>query len=129
MRARQMYSRVSVEAGLDTLEESQRATGAVLQALRDRLTPEEARQAAAQLPRELKDLWEGGPPAPDRPQKLHRREFLDRVRVEAGLATLSQADLVTDAVFAALKEQLSDGEADDILAQLPRDLKRQWVRA
>ncbi len=129
MRARQMYARVSVEAGLDTLEQSQRATGAVLQALRDRLTPNEARQAEAQLPRELKALWEGGPPAPDRPLKLHRREFLERVRAEAGLVTLGQAELVTDAVFAALKEQLSDGEAGDIVAQLPTDLKRQWARA
>ena len=28
-----------------------------------------------------------------------------------------------------LKEQLSEGEARDIVAQLPRDLKAQWVRA
>jgi uncharacterized protein (DUF2267 family) len=32
-------------------------------------------------------------------------------------------------VFAALKEQLSPGEASDIAAQLPRDLKAQWARA
>jgi uncharacterized protein (DUF2267 family) len=64
-----------------------------------------------------------------RPRKLHRREFLERVRVEAGLASTAQAEQVTDAVFAALKEQLSEGEADDIMAQLPRDLKRQWARA
>jgi uncharacterized protein (DUF2267 family) len=37
--------------------------------------------------------------------------------------------MVTDAVFAGLKEQLSPGEADDIIAQLPRDLKTLWVRA
>jgi uncharacterized protein (DUF2267 family) len=61
--------------------------------------------------------------------KLHRREFLERVRVDAGLKSLSQAEMVTDAVFAALKEQLSAGEASDIAAQLPRDLKAQWARA
>jgi len=124
-----MYSRVGVEAQLDTLEESQQATAAVLHALRDRLTPDEAAHAAAQLPRELKALWGSGHPALGRPLKLHRREFLERVRLEAGLTTAVQAEQVTDAVFAALKEQLSDGEADDILAQLPRDLKRQWIRA
>jgi hypothetical protein len=32
-------------------------------------------------------------------------------------------------VFAALKEQLSGGEADDVLAQLPRDLKDVWEDA
>jgi uncharacterized protein (DUF2267 family) len=32
-------------------------------------------------------------------------------------------------VFAALKVQLSPGEAGDILAQLPRDLKEVWEEA
>ena len=129
MRARQMYSRVGIEAGLDTLEESRRATAAVFHALRDRLTPQEASHAAAQLPRELKALWGSGHPALDRPLRLHRRQFLERVRLEAGLASALQAEQATDAVFAALKEQLSEGEAEDIVAQLPRDLKWQWVHA
>ena len=129
MQARQMYARVGVEAEIDTLEESRRATAAVLQALRDRLTADEAAHAAAQLPRELKALWGSGRPALDRPLKMHRPEFLERVRLEGGLASTRQAEQVIDAVFAALKDQLSGGEADDIMAQLPRDLKRQWARA
>jgi uncharacterized protein (DUF2267 family) len=32
-------------------------------------------------------------------------------------------------VFAALKTQLSPGEADDLMAQLPRDLKTLWTAA
>lgn len=51
MRPRQLYSRVGVEGGLDSLEEARKATAAVLQALRDRLTPEEADQAAHSCPR------------------------------------------------------------------------------
>ena len=129
MKARNVYSRVSVEADIDSLDDSRQATAAVLRALRDRLTPEEAAQAAAQLPRELKTLWASGRPALRQPMKLHRREFLERVRVDAGLKSLGQAEMVTDAVFAALKEQLSPGEASDIAAQLPRDLKAQWARA
>jgi uncharacterized protein (DUF2267 family) len=129
MKGKQLYSRVSVEADIDSLEDSRAATAAVLRALRDRLTPDEARDAAAQLPRELKRLWAERPRSSHRPIKLHRREFLERVRVDAGLTSVAQAERVTDAVFAGLKEQLSEGEADDILAQLPRDLKTQWVRA
>jgi uncharacterized protein (DUF2267 family) len=129
MKARQLYSRVSVEADINSLEESRAATAAVLRALRDRLTPEEARDAVAQLPRELKQLWAGSPGPLRGPLKLRRREFLERVRVDAGLKSLAQAEMVTDAVFAGLKEQLSPGEADDILAQLPGDLKTQWARA
>ena len=129
MKARSVYSRVSIEADIDSLEDSRQATAAVLHALRDRLTPEEADQAAAQLPTELKRLWGGGRLPYSRPLKLHRRQFLERVRVDAGLRSLSQAEMVVDAVFAALKEQLSAGEASDIVAQLPRDLKSQWTRA
>jgi uncharacterized protein (DUF2267 family) len=36
---------------------------------------------------------------------------------------------MTLAVFAALKEQLSPGEADDVYAQLPKDLKELWAEA
>jgi uncharacterized protein (DUF2267 family) len=36
---------------------------------------------------------------------------------------------LTLAVFGALKAQLSPGEADDVLAQLPKDLKEVWVEA
>jgi uncharacterized protein (DUF2267 family) len=129
MLARHLYSRVSVEADIETLEDARRATSAVLHALRDRLTVDEAAHAAAQLPRELKRLWGGTHRAALRPVKLRRRQFLERVRHDGGLTSLAQAERVTDAVFAGLKEQLSPGEADDIVAQLPRDLKSQWVRA
>ena len=33
------------------------------------------------------------------------------------------------AVFAVLKAQLSEGEAEDVLTQLPKDLKELWVAA
>jgi uncharacterized protein (DUF2267 family) len=41
-------------------EEATLATAAVFQALRDRITPVGAEQLAAQLPRELKAIWEAG---------------------------------------------------------------------
>jgi uncharacterized protein (DUF2267 family) len=129
MEPRVMYSRVGVEAGLDTLDEARAATAAVLHALRDRLTPREAEHAAAQLPRELKEMWRAGSTPTWPPIKMHRDDFLERVKSEAGLPDLATTERAVDAVFAALKEQLSDGESDDILAQLPRDLQRVWVRA
>jgi uncharacterized protein (DUF2267 family) len=129
MKARTVYSRVSVEAELDGLEDARRATAAVLQTLRDRLTPDEAEQAVAQLPRELKLLWWAGDVPNRRPQRLHRDAFFERVRTRAGLESARQAERVTDAVFAALKDQLSQGEADDVLSQLPRDLKTVWSHA
>jgi uncharacterized protein (DUF2267 family) len=51
------------------------------------------------------------------------------VKHEAGLRSGDAARRLTGAVFAALKAQLSPGEADDVLAQLPRDLKTVWTAA
>lgn len=123
------YRKVLEETGQTNREAVKRGTAAVLRALRDRLTPAEARQAAAQLPRELKAVWRSGE-APDRkPVKLHRRDFYERVKRDADLKSVREARFLTIATFLALKEQLSPGEADDIMAQLPRDLKEVWEEA
>lgn len=106
-----------------------RATAAVLGALRDRLTPAEADQVVAQLPLELKEVWERGGTAVQRPVKMHREAFYERVAHDAGLPSTRQARWMTLAVFAALKEQLSPGEAGDVLSQLPKDLKEVWAEA
>jgi uncharacterized protein (DUF2267 family) len=123
------YRRVIEETGQPDRERAKRATAAVLHALRDRLTFEEAGQVAAQLPRPLKMMWWEGEVAGRRPMKMHRREFYERVKGEAGLASIREARWNTVAVFGALKEQLSPGEAEDVLAQLPKDLKDVWEEA
>ena len=110
-------------------EEGKRATAAVFHTLRDRLTVEEADQVAAQLPRELKLVWRAGERYGRRPQKLHRDDFYRRVMTEARLTSVREARWMTLAVFAALKAQLSPGEAEDVLAQLPKDLKEVWSEA
>jgi len=129
MKPRAMYSRISVDADLDSLAKSRQVTGVVLRALRDRLTPEEGAHAVAQLPRELKELWYAGATTPQGPVKMHRRDFIDRVKLEAGLPSRRRAEKAIDAVFATLKQQLAPGEVGDIEAQLPRDLKNVWGRA
>ncbi len=106
-----------------------RATAAVFHALRDRLTPDEADQAMAQLPVELKEVWGQGERPGRTPLKLTQEEFCERVRSEAGLGSTRDARWLTLAVFAALKEQLTPGEAEDVFAQLPKDLKELWAEA
>ncbi len=123
------YRRVIDETGQPSREAVKRGTAAVFHALRDRLTPEESEQAVAQLPRDLKLVWEKGDVPGRKPVKLHRKEFYERVRRDAGLSSIREARFLTIGVFAALKAQLSPGEADDIQAQLPRDLKEVWEEA
>jgi uncharacterized protein (DUF2267 family) len=106
-----------------------RATAAVLHALRDRLTMDEADQLFAQLPRELKDVWGAGEEPVRTPVKMNLDAFLGRVMRAAELPSLQQARWLTLAVFAALKAQVSSGEARDVMSQLPKDLKELWVEA
>jgi uncharacterized protein (DUF2267 family) len=106
-----------------------RATAAVLHALRDRLTTDEADEVFAQLPRELKEVWAEGDVARRHPIKMKRQEFYERVVQDAGLPSIREARWMTLAVFAALKEQISPGEARDVMAQLPQDLKELWDEA
>ena len=123
------YRTVIEETGQADREAVKRGSAAVLHALRDRLTTEAARQAAAQLPRELKRIWAEGDTPGRRPVKMHRKEFYARVQRDAAIKSTREARFFTIAVFAALKAQLSPGEAEDVMAQLPRDLKEVWEGA
>ena len=123
------YRRVIDETGQVDRQAAKVGSAAVLHALRDRLLPTEAAQAVAQLPRALKEVWKAGDAPGREPIKMNRPEFYERVRREAGLKTIREARFLTIGVFAALKEQLSPGEADDVCAQLPRDLKEVWEDA
>ena len=123
------YRRVLDETGGTDRRLAERGTAAVLRALRDRLTPEEARQVAVQLPRALREIWDAGADWGVRPVKLHRRELYERVKADAALPSIRDAGAMVRAVFAALKAQISPGESDDVSAQLPPDLRDLWVEA
>lgn len=129
MNTQTFYRTVLEEGAGRRREEVKRGTAAVFHALRDRLTPEESAQLAAQLPQPLKMVWSAGSQPGRRPVKLHRSEFYARVMREAQLASTREGRWMTLAVFAALKQQLSPGEAEDVQAQLPKDLKAVWVEA
>lgn len=129
MSTARFYRTVMTTSGEESRETAKRITGAVLRALRDRLTPEEADQAAAQLPAELKEIWAEGERSERSPIKMDREEFYARVMRDADLPSRARAHWATLGVFAALKEQISPGEAGDVFAQLPKDLKEVWAEA
>jgi uncharacterized protein (DUF2267 family) len=120
---------VQAKIGQIDREEARRATAAVFHALRDRLTPVEADQLAAQLPAPLKRIWQAGEAPGQRPARARRDAFYRRVGAEAGVRTRREAQELTLGVFAALKEAISPGEAEDVWAQLPKDLKEVWALA
>lgn len=133
-----MQKKLFVESVARRLQcDEQRAEGvtfAVFQSLRDRLTPKEAADVAAQLPAGLRALWTDNEKLDRRVERLHRSEFLGRIRQWAGLPDEAEAERSAKAVFAALQTLLGsptgqEGEAWDIYSQLPKDLKRLWVEA
>ena len=109
-------------------------TFAVFAELRDRITPAERRDLGAQLPTALKRLWQVGD-RDDRPvSRIHRDEFIGRVRQRAVLPDDTEAERAVRAVFAQLQRLLGspsgrEGEAWDVYSQLPKDLKQLWLDA
>jgi uncharacterized protein (DUF2267 family) len=102
--------------------------------LRDRISPAERRDLAAQLPTALKRLWVVGD-RDDRPAtRIGRDEFIGRVRQRAVLPDDAEAERAVRAVFGQLQRLLGsptgrEGEAWDVYSQLPKDLKQLWLDA
>ena len=108
-------------------------TFAVLTELRDRLSVGERHDLEAQLPTPLKRLWRAGDDG-RAPNRVHRDEFVGRVRHRAVLPDDAEAQRAVRAVFACLQRALGsptgcEGEAWDVLSQLPKDLKQLWLEA
>jgi uncharacterized protein (DUF2267 family) len=107
---------------------------AVFQELRDRLTPKEASDVAAQLPTSLKMLWMSFDRADRKVRRVHEGQFLREVARMAGLNDARDAETAVAAVFAVLQEALGSpsgtkGEAWHVMSQLPADLKQLWLSA
>lgn len=119
---------LSGELGWDDRDATLLALRAVLHALRDRLTPNEAVQLAAQLPLFLKGVYFDGWRPSATPVKLRDREaFLDQVRRPL-IRGIPEADSeeVTRAVFKLLDDHVSGGEIADIRNMLPAEWGDLW---
>lgn len=102
--------------------QSYHALKAVLHAVRDRLTVQEAAQLAAQLPTLVRGLYYEGWD-PDRvPVKMDRDEFLGRVRQNFPYDVDGGIELLVRRTLEALRHYVTDGEWDDIRSELPKDL-------
>jgi len=107
---------------------------AVFQELRDRLTPAEAADVAAQLPTSLKMLWLSFDYPDRKVRRVHEYQFLEEVRRMVGLEDESRTEEAVVCVFSVLQEALGsptgrEGEARHVFGQLPSDLKELWLAA
>ena len=102
------------------------ALRAVLHQLRDRLTPEEAIDLAAQLPLIVRGIYfEAWRPART-PEKLHTsEEFIGGVAHKLRPHPIAAEAAVRD-VFALLAHHCDPGEIADVVDQLPAEIKELW---
>jgi uncharacterized protein (DUF2267 family) len=99
---------------------------AVLHQLRDRLTPDEATDLAAQLPLIIRGVYFEGWRPRQTPEKVRtRQDFLDGVTTKLRPHPIA-AEAATRDVFALLAHHCDQGEIADVIAQLPAELKALW---
>lgn len=104
-----------------------RALRAVLHALRDRLTVEEATDLGAQLPMLVRGFYyEGWNPSHTPVAERKRHEFLGHV---AGQLRDDGADpeQISRAVFKVLTKHVSQGEINDVRQSLPEPIRTLWT--
>lgn len=100
------------------------ALRAVLFALRDRLTIEEAFHLSAQLPMLVRGIyWDGYRPT-GKPEELRTlEEFLARVARHLDQIGPMQPEQCVDAVFAVLSRYVGEGELEEVRQMLPREIR------
>ncbi|MHA6795573.1 DUF2267 domain-containing protein [Pseudonocardia bannensis] len=95
---------------------------AVLHALRDRLTVEEAAQLSAQLPLLVRGIYFEDWDPSKVPMKMHRNDFLERIRSDFPYEVPGGVEQLFDTVIQALRRHITEGEWEDVRASLPKDM-------
>ena len=108
-------------------EFAERAAVCVLGLLEYRISGDEARDLEAQLPDKLVELLHTGEPVTDVPfRKLNLDRFIRLVEDELNREGAGDAEAVIRQVFDVVRERVSEGEVDQVVHQLPKDLQALW---
>ena len=123
-KAREWLKEIGEELGIEDEQKAYAALRASLQALRDRLTVDEAAQLAAQLPVLIRGIfYEGWDPSKVPVKARHREDFLNMVRAHLGQWDDLDAESAIRATFTVLKRHVSSGEIEDVLASMPGEVR------
>jgi uncharacterized protein (DUF2267 family) len=107
--------------------QSYMALKVTLHALRDRLSIEEAAQLGAQLPMIIRGIfYEGWRPAARPDRAASWETFMKPVYLAVCQDGSFTPEEVVSAVFDVLSRHVSHGEIDDVIGQLPRDIRSLW---
>ena len=124
-------------ADIENKEIAERGVQIVLSLLSFRLTENEQKDVEAQLPQDLKRIWNNRVWAVNyfmlsgkRLKYRHKIELMSLVDNEIKREKLPlNAEALTKAVFHVLKENISFGESEDIAHMLPKDVREFYKAA
>ncbi len=128
---------VQKKAKLESINDAEEASKAVMHVLKRRITKNEEKDLKSQLSAGERDLWREEPEKISELEKIrekhggvskfNRDEFFTAVNEHSG--NKFDARKITKAVFGVLKRQVSEGESQDVESQLPVDLKEIWEQS
>jgi uncharacterized protein (DUF2267 family) len=119
------------EFGTENRQQAYAILRATLQTLRDRLPIEETAHLGAQLPMLIRGIYyEGWHPRMD-VIKMHREEFLERVRQHFTRTALESTDpeAAVQATLQVLSRKIAAGEVEKLLHVLPEEFRELWPLA
>jgi uncharacterized protein (DUF2267 family) len=120
---------ISQELGPDR-QVAYRTLGAVLHALRDRLSTDEAAHLGAQLPIMVRGVFFDAWHPAGKPEKIRtREEFCEHVAGELSDIRPVDPEDACRAVFGCIDRHVSAGEVQDVISLLPEDIRRLWPRS
>jgi uncharacterized protein (DUF2267 family) len=112
------------ELGVDDPAFAWRALRGYLQVLRDRLTTSEAAHLAAELPQLLRGVFYDGFDPDRQPERIRDRDcFLERLAERAQLDDPDETAHVASAATRVLRRRIASDEVDDVLSQLPKEIR------
>ena len=98
----------------------------VISALKRRIQPGQARHLEAQLPRRLVAFLPSQQDAvPGARRRFGRDALLQSVAEDLHLSP-DEVEPIVRSVIAALRDRISEGQADDVANNLPEDLRALW---
>jgi uncharacterized protein (DUF2267 family) len=104
-----------------------RALRGVLHCLRDRLIVEEAAQLGDQMPMLVRGIYyESWSPAAAPRKVRSREEFLAQLASHLPSARPIDPEQAARAVFQVLERHITPGEIEDVIAELPKDIRPLW---
>jgi len=131
MNKDEFVKKVMEQLNIQDKNVAERGVQIVLSILSHRMTENESHDVADQLPQDLRRMWNNQVWITNyfflsgkRLNYRHKTQLLTLVENEILREDLPiHAEKLTQAVFHTLKEQITIGESQDIIAQLPEEIK------